>query len=214
MKKKGFTLVEIIISLVLIILIGTITIINLRKNEENNDNKPQEELNTAVDVTADKLKSDDSLKQFIASETDDGTTNIISYFCFTKETLIKEGLITEENEILKNIKPNEYIKVSQDSVGTYVFDHPVTEEECSYLKSEINNEDITNTEAKIIDNLSQEENGYYLSQQITQKENVENTYEFKMNFKFNTGKLSDVSFRPDVYTIFIVDGYNLKEITA
>lgn len=189
MKKKGFTLVEVIISLVLIILIGTITIVSLKKDDTDTTNKSKEELETAVDVTADKLKNHNSLKQFVAAESDGDISETISYFCLTKETLIKEGLITEENEILKNIQPNKYIKVSQDAVGTYVFEHPVTEEECSYLKSEINNDDINNTEAKIIDNLNAEENGYYLSQQITQKENVENTYEFKMDFKFNTGKL-------------------------
>lgn len=27
-----------------------------------------------------------------------------------------------------------------------------------------------------------------------------------MDFKFNTGKLSDTSFRPNTYTVFVIDG--------
>jgi len=205
MKKRGFTLIEIIISLVLIVSIGLITIISLNNKTEKDAEKDKKELETAVDVVSEKLRSDNSLREFVISEDDDASSGITSYFCLTKETLISKGIIREDNEILKGIKDDEYFKVSQDQVGTYVYEHPVKIEDCTYIKSTINNKDFANTEEQVIDNLSAEENGYYLSQLLVPKENVDNTYEFKMNFKFNTGKLDDVSFRPDVYTVFIVD---------
>ena len=64
MKKKGFTLVEIIISLVLIILIGTITIVSLKKDDTDTTDKSKEELETAVDIVGSKLESSSSLKSF------------------------------------------------------------------------------------------------------------------------------------------------------
>lgn len=64
MKKKGFTLVEVIISLVLIILIGTITIVSLKKDDTDTTDKSKEELETAVDIVGSKLESSSSLKSF------------------------------------------------------------------------------------------------------------------------------------------------------
>jgi len=205
MKRRGFTLIELIISLTLIVSISLITIFNLNNNSSYNDNeKKKKELEFAVDVVSEKLRSDNSLKEFVSEE---GTTSeITSYFCLTKETLIGEGLLTEDNEILKGIKDDEYFKVSQDQVGTYLYEHPVKIEDCTYIKSTINNNDFENTEEQVIDNLDAEENGYYLSQHLTATDTADNSYQLKMNFQFNTGKLNNTSFKPNVYTVFVVDG--------
>ena len=70
MKKKGFTLVEVIISLVLIILISTITIVSLKKDDTDTTDKSKEELETAVDIVGSKLESSSSLKSFVESSDD------------------------------------------------------------------------------------------------------------------------------------------------
>lgn len=207
MKKEGFTLIEIIMCLALLSVIGLISIISLKKGDNPGFNEHEKEvLETAIDITSEKLKSNHTLKQFIELNESEETEDIISYFCITKETLINEGLISEDNEILKKIADDEYIKVSQDSIGAYIYDHPVTEDDCFYLKSTINNNNIENTEPMKIDKLDEEENGYYLEQHLTSKESGDNAYEFKFDFKFNTGKLSDTSFKPNIYTVFVVDG--------
>lgn len=82
MKKKGFTLVEIIISLVLIILIGTITIVSLKKDDTDTTDKSKEELETAVDIVGSKLESSSSLKSFVESSDE---SSITSFYCLKKK---------------------------------------------------------------------------------------------------------------------------------
>lgn len=207
MKKKGFTLVEVIISLVLIILIGTITIVSLKKDDTDTTDKSKEELETAVDIVGSKLESSSSLKSFVESSDE---SSITSFYCLKKETLIKEGIITEDNEIIKNIEDDKYIYVEKDQIGNFIIDTNASKEKCSYLESKVTTAD-AGYESGPIDNTKNpdgtfKENGYYLEHSLTPEPEA-NVYNLEIeSFKFNVGKASSKKINTNIYTIFILDG--------
>lgn len=137
MKKKGFTLIEIIISLVLLILIGTITIISLRKNEDDDQEKYKEDVKNAVHIIGSKLESDGTLNSFTNTDSGHVDDEVTEFYCFKKETIIKEGLLDENNEFIKNMSDDEYLYVEKDSVGSYKIDYSVSIDKCKYYIANI-----------------------------------------------------------------------------
>ena len=73
MKKKGFTLVEVIISLVLIVLIGTISVISLRKDKTDTEKKSKEEFETAGEIFIEEAISNKTYKSYETIEEDINT---------------------------------------------------------------------------------------------------------------------------------------------
>lgn len=204
MKKNGFTLIEIIVCLAIISLIAGISVITILSSKNDDISKEdEEEFKMAVDLISDKLESVGALNSYKNSGVESGTYT--KFFCLKKETLLAEGILTGENAIITGMNDDEYVRVVMDELGSFTLDIS-NSDMCNYLKSELDNTDISNTEPKIVDNLDKEENGYYLSQHVIQDENATNNYKYNIDFKFNTGKLNDTSFRPDTYTVFLIDG--------
>ena len=124
MKKKGFTLVEIIICLVLIVLISTITIIIFQKKTPNKEKKSKQELENAGEVYIEEAVSNKTYKSYEITEDNPeaGTLETKNISCLSPDTLIEKGYITNDNEYYKYLKENRlYLKVVSSSVGSIVY---------------------------------------------------------------------------------------------
>ncbi len=196
MKKKGFTLIEIIISLVLLILIGTITIISLRKNEDDDQEKYKEDVKNAVHVIESKLESDGTLNSFINTDSGHVGDEVTEFYCFKKETIIKEGLLDENNEFINNMSDDEYLYIEKDGVGSYKIDYAVSIDKCKYYIANIESisgdgdDEFTGGE---------EDDTYAIKESFNKVE--DNRYQMKINF---TKEVYNEEISP-LYVIFVLD---------
>lgn len=196
MKKKGFTLVEIIISLVLIILIGTISIINFKKNENKTEEKLKKEIKNAVQVIESKLASSGNLNSFTDTDSGHIDNDVTEFYCLKKETLINEGILDENNEIIKNMSNNEYLYIEKDNVGSYKIDYSVSKEKCKYY--------IANIKSILGDETGEftggeENDSYAIKESFNEIE--DNKYQMKLKF---TKEVYSEEISP-LYVIFVLD---------
>lgn len=196
MKKKGFTLVEIIICLVLIVLIGTISIIYLRKNKIDKTEKAKKELENAISVISDKLSTTNSLKKYNSNDHIIDDNSVSTYYCYSKSTLIKDGIVPENNEIIKHMKNNEYIYVKQNGLGNYEIDYPVTADRCKYYIASI--ESISGNDDNEFTG-GDKDDRYNLKEKFDKIDN--NNYQMKLTF---TKDVYSEEVSP-LYVIFVLD---------
>ena len=195
-NSKGFTLVEIIISIALLALIATISIVTFVNNKnDKNYEKAKEELVNAVEVISEVLKDKNNLKIY---EDHENVKN--SFFCFKKETIISHGIVSEDNDILTNMSDDEYIRVEKDELGNYKIKSNASKDECKYLNGTVSNDD--SHEKKDGD---LKEDGYQISHPVIDSDrDNENEFIYKVNFDLVTGDF--IQRKMNVYTVFILDG--------
>lgn len=193
-SKKAFTLVEIIVCIVLIALIATVSFISLKSKDDDLDNY-EKEVDNAVSVISDKLESDNTLNSFIETDAS-STSSITSYYCLKKETLISEGILTEDNEIIKKLKSNEYIYVVKDGVGNYTIDYNVSSDKCRYYIANI--ESISGDAGNEFTG-GTEDDSYALKEEFNKVD--DNRYQMKLTF---TKDVYNEEISP-LYVLFVLD---------
>lgn len=204
MKKKGFTLVEIIISLVLIILIGTISIISLKKDNDEVITKSKEVLQNAGEIFIEEAISDKTYKSYntIEEDIDTGTKETKTISCLSPETLIEKGYLTNDNEYYKYlINNNLYLKVISSSLGSVEYQEiPETEASCYIYKDETSFD--AKDEIQSTGNLT--EDGYEFKQYIEASPNA-NNYIYKLDYQFNLKSVESITIDIPLYVVIVLD---------
>lgn len=195
-NKKGFTLVEIILCLVLIALVSAISVISILKKDNNIDEEDKQEFENAVNIISEVLETKDVLKSYVETKQEEDKTTITSFYCFTKETLIDTGIIDEENEILKKINDGKYIKVAKDDLGEYTILYNSEEDDCKYYIANI--ETITGEEDVEYEG-GTEDDSYAIKEKFQQV----NDNQFQMQITF-TKDVYQEEISP-LYVLFILD---------
>lgn len=195
-KKKGFTLIEIVMCLVLLCGIILISIVVFKGN---NDDKKEEEsvekLTSVVEVLTDDLVGKNVLEMYNDAE------NIRnSYFCLTKQTILDYGIIDDNNEILNNMSTNEYVRVEKDELGKYILKTDATIDECKYLNGTISDVD---TDPMTDGDIASD--GYVFTHKVLESDRDKtNEFIYSIDFDLVTGDL--IERKMNVYTVMIVDG--------
>ena len=204
MKKKGFTLVEVIISLVLIVLIGTISVISLRKDKTDTEKKSKEEFETAGEIFIEEAISNKTYKSYETIEEDinTGTTETKTVSCLSPESLIKKGYLTTDNEYYNYLQNNNlYLKVISSSVGSVeYFEIPETEASCYIYKDETvfePKDDIPSTGSLPTD-------GYEFKQYIEAGTSA-NNYIYKLDYQFNLKSVESITIDIPLYVVIVLD---------
>lgn len=132
-NKKGFTLVEIIVCLVLIIMVGTISIIMFNKDEK----EPEDELKSLVTESASVKYLSSAIEMQEIQET-------YGYKVYKVQELIDKGIL-EENKfksLLSNIKTNEgedyskiVLKYDYSNVGEIEYRYPYVVNDDIFLEN-------------------------------------------------------------------------------
>lgn len=185
-KLKGFTLVEMIVCIALLAVIGISIGINMKMPK----NKVSIESISDDIQTYYYLNKDKSSFKYYYTDSNETVT------CIKVATLIKEGLVDENN--LGELKKDDIVKVSQDENGLIKEYEIVTNDtsKCDYTTTKVDE----NVENGTIDINNNNDNAN-ISQIVTKDETRENYYNSKL--KFNAKLL--LSVEKPLYVILVLD---------
>lgn len=185
--KKGFTLVELIVSISLLTIIGLVIGINLKKTSKvSNFENLSDDIQTYFYLN----KNKDTYKYYYSSS--DELTS-----CIKMSTLLDYGIINESD--LTSLTKNDIVKIKQDTDGLIKDYEIVTnnQEECNYLKSNIEGS-VKNDNVDINNNGSDE---YNITQTITESELKHGVYDSTITF--NASLFKEI-VKP-VYVLIMLD---------
>lgn len=190
MKKKGFTLVEIIISLVLIVLIGTISIISLSNNDSN---KTENEQNIEEEITLYySLKENENGYKYFYGEDNEKIS------CIKFSNIKASGILESTDNNLYSDDDILRIVLNKDGV---IENYEKIEDisKCEYtvivMEEEVNN---SNLEITKNENISDE---YSINQITKQSATDKNIFESTLNFDITLFK---EIYKP-VYVLIMLD---------
>lgn len=195
-KKKGFTLVELIVCIAILALVILVSIVVIKNNDGTNNNlEDEKELENSIEVLSDELSTKNNL---VIYEDSEDIKN--SFFCLKKNTIIDYGLISSDNEVLKNMSDDEYIRVEQDEVGKYIINTSASIDDCKYLKGTVGS---AISDSFVDGDLKND--GYSLEHQVISSDrDRQNEFIYIVDFDLVTGDL--IERKMNVYTVFILDG--------
>lgn len=195
-KKKGFTLIEIIVCVCLLSLIAGIGIVSMKKNDEPVLSKEEQTFNSALDVLSSRLENSNKIKSYESSNFRESDPAFKStFFCLTKETILNSGILPEDNDILLNLSDDAFVKVEKDSLGNIDVVYPVNVDDCKYYIANISS--ISGGSGGITGGTA--EDSYELSQTFSEVSN--NKYKMEINFS------KDI-YREEItplYVLFVLD---------
>ena len=208
-NKKGFTIIEVIVSIALLAIVGALFSITIVKKNNNKSNTDEEKLKSAISVLSEQLESSNSLNRYVANNLDKAeTSQDLSFFCLSKNAILSSGVIDENNSIIKEWNDNKYIKVSKDKTGSISFETNVDKEECKYQKATITNDD----KKEISFGNTDDGDDYIFDAEIKQSGSVGNMYSFNLkDFKYKVKTITSSIIPVDLYTVFILDGSGSME---
>ena len=188
MYKKGFTLIEIIISLVLIVLIGTISVISLSKeNKTEEENSIEEEINFYY-----SLKENESGYKYFYSDNDEKIS------CIKFSSIKSSGILDSDTMNIYN--DNDIFKIVLNKDGVIESYEKIDDtSHCEYtvivMEEEVNN---SNLEITKNENISDE---YSINQITKQSVTDKNIFESTLNFDITLFK---EIYKP-VYVLIMLD---------
>lgn len=188
MYKKGFTLIEIIISLVLIVLIGTISIISLSyENKDEEEITLEEEINFYY-----SLKENDSGYKYFYSDNDEKIS------CIKFSSIKSSGILDLDSMNIYN--DNDIFKIVLNEDGVLESYEKIDDtSHCEYtvivMEEEVNN---SNLEITKNENISDE---YSITQTTKQSSVDKNIFESTLNFDITLFK---EIYKP-VYVLIMLD---------
>lgn len=201
-KRNGYTLIEVIVCVLLIAIIGTVFTVTLNKKKDNDDTtkeqKEEEIFREAIDVLSSNAITAGEFSTYTSTDIDESNyDDIYTFFCLSKNRIIKEGLLPENNEILEGLNDSKYLKVSKNNLGEIKYSKNVSEEECKYYIANLS----TINNGGSGDFSTSGDDSYGLKQTFTKKEGVDNQFQVGINF---TKELYKEEITP-LDVIFVLD---------
>lgn len=115
-KENGFTIIELLVTIAIIILISTLTITSIASNIKNTEIKKDEQneksLQEAALIYVKEYKNNIENWKYEGEKIDNNQIKT-KYYCVSVESLINEGYL-KENILSKKITKDSYIKVIQN----------------------------------------------------------------------------------------------------
>ena len=197
-RKRGFTLIEIIICITLLAMIGLISVVSLKKEDSSlpDHSKDREELEIVVDLINKRFENSNQFNKYDSSEYSTSDSSLsTTFFCISKQTIIEMGVMDETSEALVSIPDDQYIKVEKDSLGNLDLVYPVNVDDCKYYVANVSS--VSGGSGSITGGTT--DDSYELSQ--TFSEVSENKYKMEINFS------KDI-YREEItplYVLFVLD---------
>lgn len=188
-KRRGFTLVELIVCIGLLAIIGTVIVIKLKPTT----NVPEEDtLTDIIDTYYYLNQNKNDFKSYYQNSSD-------RISCLKVQTLLDKGLIEEKD--LKDFNTQDILKIIQNDDGviktyTKVSD---SQKECNYLVTNMNN-DVSNGSISVKDDEDDNEN-FNITQTIKQNSSDKNIFDSQLSF---SAKLFEEVVKP-VYVLIMLD---------
>lgn len=197
-RKRGFTLIEIIICITLLAMIGLISVVSLKKEDSSlpDHSKDREELEIVVDLINKRFENSNQFNKYDSTEYSTSDSSLsTTFFCISKQTIIEMGVMDETSETLVSIPDDQYIKVEKDSLGNLDLVYPVNVDDCKYYVANVSS--VSGGSGSITGGTT--DDSYELSQ--TFSEVSENKYKMEINFS------KDI-YREEItplYVLFVLD---------